>query len=373
MPQPAILFGHTATTALARGFDRMAEMLALTLGPTQGSILNDRGHGKPELLDDSAAAARRILALPDRATDVGAMLMRNIAWRVHLRAGDGVATTAALAQAILRDALRCLRAGGNAMAIRRGVERAGQAALAGIARQTRPVADEELLTQVAQTITGDSALSLVLGEMFDVLGPTAYITVEDYVAPYLERAYFAGGRWKAALASPYLITDPGGRRAVQDDCRVVLSAGGIKTADEVMPLLTLLGASEKRTVLLVADAIEEEALRTLVTNHDRGGIKAVVVNLRGSPAGRDADMADMAILTGATVLGPAIGRSMASVTAADLGHARRAEATAEELVISGGAGEEQARQASIAQLRARLAALSETEDERDLLRLRLAV
>jgi chaperonin GroEL len=208
--------------------------------------------------------------------------------------------------------------------------------------------------------------------MFDVLGPTAYITVEDYVAPYLERAYFAGGRWKAALASPYLLTDPGGRRAVQDDCRVVLSAGGIETADEVMPLLTLLGASEQRTVLLVADAVEEEALRTLVTNHDRGGIKAVVVNLRGSPTGRDADMADMAVLTGATVLGPATGRSIASVTAADLGHARRAEATAEELVISGGAGEEQARQAIIAQLRARLAALSETEDERDLLRLRLA-
>ena len=143
MPQPAILFGDRATTALARGFDQMAEMLALTLGPTQGSILNDKGHGKPELLDDSAAAARRVLALPDRAADVGAMLMRNIAWRVHLRAGDGVATTAALAQAIVRDALRYLRAGGDAMAIRRGVDRARQVAVAEIARQTRPVEGEE--------------------------------------------------------------------------------------------------------------------------------------------------------------------------------------------------------------------------------------
>jgi chaperonin GroEL len=376
VPQPVILFGDRATSALARGFDQMAEMLALALGPTQGSILNDKGHGKPELLDDSAAAARRVLALPDRAADVGAMLMRNIAWRVHLRAGDGVATTAALAQAIMRGARRYLQAGGDAMAIRRGIDRARQVAVAEIARQSRPVEGEEVLTQVAQTVTGDPALSLVLGEMFDVLGPTAHITVEDYAAPYLERAYFAGGRWKAALASPYLITDPAGRRAVQDDCRVLLWAGRIETADDVIPLLTLLGASDDRTVLLVADAVEEDALRALVTNHDRGMIRVVVVNLRNSGAGRDADMADLAVLTGATVLGPAVGRSMASVTAADLGRVRRAEATAEELVISGGGGGggggAQARQTCIAQLRARLAALSELDVERDPLRLRLA-
>ncbi len=372
MPQPAILFGDRATTALARGFDQMAEMLALTLGPTQGNILNDKGHGKPELLDDSAAAARRVLALPDRAANVGAMLMRNIAWRVHLRAGDGVATAAVLAQAIVRDALRYLQAGGDAMAMRRGVEQARQVAIAGIARQTQPLTGEEALTQVAQTVTGDPALSLVLGEMFDVLGPTAHITVEDYVAPYLERAYFAGGRWKAALASPYLITDPAGRRAVQDDCRVLLWAGRIETADDIIPLLTLLGATDERTVLLVADAVDEAALRALVTNHDRGTIKAVVVNLRSTGASRDPDLADLAVLTGATVLGPALGRSIASVTAADLGRARRAEATAEELVISEGGGETQARQAYVAQLRARLAALPELDDGRDPLRLRLA-
>lgn len=372
MPQPAILFGDRATTALARGFDQMAEMLALTLGPTQGSILNDKGHGKPELLDDSAAAARRVLALPDRAADVGAMLMRNMAWRVHLRAGDGVATAATLAQAILRDALRYLQAGGDAMAIRRGVERAQQVAVAGITRQTQPVAGEEVLTQVAQTITGDPALSLVLGEMFDVLGPTAHITVEDYVAPYLERAYFAGGRWKAALASPYLITDLAGRRAVQDDCQVLLWAGRIETAEDVVPLLMLLSNSEERTILLVADTIEEAALRALVTNHDRGAIKAVVVNLRSTSASRGPDLADLAVVTGATVLDPAVGHSLASVTAADLGRARRAEATAEELVISGGGGGTQTRQAHIAQLRARLEALPELNDERDALRLRLA-
>ncbi len=372
MPQPAILFGDRATTALARGFDQMAEMLALTLGPTQGSILNDKGHGKPELLDDSAAAARRVLALPDRAADVGAMLMRNIAWRVHLRAGDGVATAAALAQAILRDAQRYLQAGGDAMAIRRGVERARQVAIAELARQTQPVAGEEALTQVAQTVTGDPGLSLVLGEMFDVLGLTAHITVEDYVAPYLEHAYFSGGRWKAALASPYLITDPAGRRAVQDDCRVLLWAGRIETAEDVIPLLTLLGNSEERTVLLVADAVEEAAFRALVTNHDRGAIRAVVVNLRSNGASGDPDLADLAILTGATILGPTLGRSMTSVKAADLGRTRRAEATAEELVVSGGGGEAQTRQTYVAGLRARLAALSETDAERDPLRLRLA-
>ena len=161
------------------------------------------------------------------------------------------------------------------------------------------------------TLTGDPALSLVLSEMFDALGPTAHITVEDYVAPYLERAYYDGGRWNARLASPYLITDPANGRAAQEECRVALASGRIETAEEIVPLLVLLGQSEERTLLLVADAVEEDALQALVTNHHRGGLKAVAATWRSAGPGRIADLADLAVLTGATVLGAEVGRTMA--------------------------------------------------------------
>lgn len=372
MARPAVLFSEKAVLALKQGFDQIAELLALTLGPTQGNILSDRETGSPELLSDSATIARRILELPDQATNVGAMLMRNVAWRVHRRAGDGVATAAVLAQAILREAFRYTQAGGNAMLLKRGIGRATQAALAELAAQARPVTDEEDLTLVAETITAEPALSLVLGEMFDVLGPTAHITIEDYVAPYLERAYYDGGRWIARHQSPYLITDAAGRRAVQNDCQVVLFAGPLKTLAEVQPLLELLARLDKRQLLLVAHEVSGEALVTLVTNHQQDTIKSVVVALHRPANRRAEDFKDLAMITGANLIESEIGQNLNSLTPADLGHVRRAEATPDALIINGGGGAWPARRAYIEQLQTRLSRLSELDEERDELQLRLA-
>src|SRR5262245_42443113 len=166
----------------------MAELLAITLGPTQGNIINDLESGSTEVLTDSAAIARRVLALPGQASNVGAMMVRNLAWRVNTRAGDGVATAAVLAQALLREAVRYTQAGGNPQLIKQGVEQAARIALEALSAQAQPIEDEEALTHLAEVLTAEPKLSLVLGEMFDILGPTAHILVEDYVAPYLERA-----------------------------------------------------------------------------------------------------------------------------------------------------------------------------------------
>lgn len=370
--KPAILFADDATTALMRGFDQLARLLAVTLGPTQGNILNQRQYNPPEVLADSATIARRVLALPDRAESVGAMLMRNLAWRAHLRAGDGVATTAVLARAILRESVRYVQAGGNLMELKRGLDQAAQIAVLRLLAQARPVTDEEELTQVAETITAEPKLSLVLGEMMDVLGPAAHITVEDYVAPYLERVYYDGGRWTARLESPYFITDNAGRRAIQNDCQVVIYAGEVKTARDVQPLLELLARLKNNRLLLAAHQIGGEALSALIINHQRDKIKTIAVSLR-RPAGlRADDLADLALITDATLLGGETGRTLAGIKPADLGRVRRAEATPDYLVISGGGGNLTARRAAIEQFQARLNQLPSADDSRDELRLRLA-
>lgn len=373
MPKPQVLFADKAGYALKQGFDQMAELLSRTLGPTQGAILNERETTKdPEILSDSAVIARRIIALPDRAVDVGAMLLRNVAWRVHKRSGDGVATAAVLAQSILDEAFRVIGAGGNAMLLRRGITQAVEVALAELEAQAQPVSSEESLTHVAETITAEPEISLVLGEMFDVLGPNAHITVEKYMAPYLERVYFDGGRWKAQSVSPYFASDPSGRRAVQNDCAVILFAGRLKTVEDVQPLLELLVKAEKKTLLLVTYGIEGEALTTLVLNHQRDKIKLVAVDMRRPATQRTSDMKDLAILTGATLLSAETGDTAARITADHLGQVKRAEASAEELVISAGGGDPGVRREQIDVLQARLAALSETDDDREELILRLS-
>jgi chaperonin GroEL len=367
-----VLFADKAVLSLKQGFDQMAELLALTLGPTQGNILNARETSSPELLGDAATIARRVIALPGQAANVGAMLMRNMAWRTHLRAGDGVATTAVLAQAIFREAFRYVQAGGNAMLVKRGLERAVPIVLSELAAQAQAVADEERLTQVAQAITAEPALSLILGEMFEVLGAQAHITIEDYVAPYLERVYYDGGRWTARLESHYFMTDQIGKRAVQNDCPVALLAGPVKTLDDIQPLLELLAQQKKRQVLLVAYEVSGEALGVLVANHQKESFKIVAVSPRRPANRRMEDFEDLAVISGANLLRSEWGQTLAHLTPTDLGYVRRVVATANDMVISGGGGAASARREHIQNLQAHLGLLPETDEERDELRLRLA-
>jgi chaperonin GroEL len=372
VPKPAVLFADQVTGALKRGFDQMAELLAITLGPTQGNILNELTDGAPELLTDSATIARRVLALPGQASNVGAMLVRSLAWRVNSRAGDGAATAAVLAQAILREATRYTQAGGNAMLVKQGIEQATQVALETLAAQAQPVKDEEELTRLAETLTAEPGLSLILGEMFDVLGETAHIVIEDYVAPYLERVYYDGGRWGARLQSNYFITDQPGHRAVQTDCQVLIYAGRLNTLPEVQPILELLARHKKKQLLLVAYEVTGEALGALVLNHQKDIIKSIVVGSRRPANRRAEDLADLGLITGAKVIGGEWGETLANLSLADLGSVRRAEAGGDHLVVSGGGGDPALRRDHLQELQAQLARMPETDDDRDDLIVRVA-
>jgi chaperonin GroEL len=358
---------------LKRGFDTLAQALAVTLGPTQGIVLSDpENRSKPELLNDAATIARRILALPQRSEDVGAMLLRNLVWRMQLKAGDGCAMTAVLAQAILDQAYRYKAAGANAMVLQRGLRRATEAAIDALEQMAQPVRDEEDLTGVAASITAEPDLSLILGEMFDILGPDAYITIEDYVAPYLEREYQEGGRWSGRLVSPYLITDPARRRAVLANCVVALFAGPVTELEQVQPLLELVAQRQSPRLVLVAHEIKGAALTMLVTNHQQKKIQTIGVALRRPANKRRTDFEDLAVLTGAEVLTPELGRSLATIKAEDLGLARRVEADPDTMVVVGDPQHAAAVRHQIETLRARLADLPPDDEAVDELRFRLA-
>jgi chaperonin GroEL len=372
MPTPQILNGERATVALKRGFDQLCDLVAVTLGPTQGIILSKHEtRTAPEIISDAATIVRRIIAVPDRAQDVGAMLARNLVWRQHLRAGDGCAIAAIIAQKILDEGQRLVTAGHNPMMLRRGIDRASQVAVKALREMARPSKTEEL-TQLAQTITNDETLSIVLAEIFTKLGADAHVSIEEYLAPYIEREFYEGGRWNGKLVSPYLITDTARRRAIIQDCHVVLYNGEVKSVDDVRRILEIVLDTKWHHVALIAREISGMALTTLVLNHQQSKIKVIAAELREIESKRKNDFDDLAALTGATVLSPELGRPLEKIEPDDLGASPRIEADADELIVVGGEGDAESIKKQASLIRARIDMLKETDDEIKDSRFRLA-
>lgn len=361
-----------ASARLLRGFDQLAEALAVTLGPNRGGVLMQSERGSvPVRLESAAAIARRVIALPDRAEDVGAMILRNMVWRVHQNVGDGGATTAVLAQAIAAKAARYIAAGANPVLVKGGILAAGQAVGAALTASARPVQGEGDLIAVARAVTDHEQLSLLLGEIFDLLGPHGHVTVEKYAARYLERVYLNGGRWRAQLASPYMVTAAPLKKAVLIKCRVALFGGTVEAVDEVRPLLELLAAQENARVLIVAYGFKGDALNALVSIHATGKIKIAAAALRRDVNQRRNDLADLALLTRAAVFSTEAGRPLAEITLEDLGSAQRIEAGREDLVVVGGTGQRAEIRAQIEVLNNRLLALAPNDQARQEVQLRL--
>lgn len=372
MNRPTVVFLPQALLGLQRGFDRLADLLLLTLGPTQGVVLSSTNlASKPELLADSATIARRITAVPDPLENTGLMLLRGLVWRMHERAGDGGATAAVLARAILTHTLRSVAAGANAMQVSRGILQAAHLVSHRLGELSRTVGSEDDLVAVARAVTGHTQLSLVLGELFHLLGPQASITIEDYQAPYLEREYLEGGRWASSLASPVLVTVPALQRAIQPECQVALYDGVLSTAAELVPLLELAGSRGSGHLLLVAHKITAEATTLLASTHSTTGLKIVAVSLTRAGEKASTDLADLATLCGGQVISPVMGRRLQHVRPADLGQARRVEADQQDLFVTGGAGDPAGTRRQIEILDRRLKDLPLADDGRGELEMRL--
>jgi len=349
MSKPAVLTSPQAFLQLKQGFDKFGDLLTLTLGPVGGMVLSStEHHDAPETLNDAAIIARRVLAFPDSAQNVGAMLMRNIVWRTHQRVGDGGAITAALAQSLLTHAARYVTAGANPVQVNQGILKGVNIASESLQNLSQPIQDDDLIS-IAQSVTMQSDLSVIMGEMFDILGNQAHITVENYMAPYLERTYINGGRWEAGLISPYLITSPATRQAILQDVWVVIYDGDVREAGEVTNLLYLAEAASKSTqkpfhLLLVANEISGDALNVLVSAHTQGrgkedkGIQIVAAKTKRPGERHRTDLLDLATLTGSKIISPKEGRTLGHVRQGDLGFAQRAVASSEELFVIEGKG-----------------------------------
>lgn len=372
---------YVATEATARkhmrlGINRMADVLAPTLGPAgtpvvvEGNIRN-----KYDLLDDAATVARRIVSLGDPRLDVGAMLVRNVVWRVSQRAGDGGATAAVLMRAILEGGLRQITAGANAMQLVRGIRLGLDAACASLFAQARPCGDESQLAAAARTVTRDGDLSAILGEMSYLLGPDAPVQIETYVAPYLQREYVAGAVYKAKISSAHFYTESERKRAAATAPAIALLDSNLHTAEQAIGLLNATLQASCASLLIVAPDVSGAALQLLVANHvqppdkRKVAVLATTITLLGEE--RTWAMRDLALLSGATIFGAPSGKTPVKATPADLGRALRAEFSSEKLAVIAEPARRAAVQQEIADLRHRLDGMSLDDEGRPALERRL--
>jgi chaperonin GroEL len=376
MNRPSVTKQPTTSQHLQQGIDRFAQLLAPTFGPTGGHVAYlDPDKSTPELIDDSATVVRRIISLGDPTLDIGAMIMRNLVWRVGERAGDGGAMACILAHAIFTEALRMASAGLNVMQLARGIRAATETAVASLRAQAWPVATEDELSNVALTVTKERPLAAVIGELSALLGPHGHVVIQDYVAPFLEWQYIGGAQTSAQIASMYLYSEPAKSRTVLTNPAVAVLDEPAESADEMIALLEMAVQAGASGLLIVGPRFGNQAVSVIVANYQAQDKKLtpVAVQVKGAGELLRQTLADLALLSGATLLGGQHERNPGRARPSDLGQAQRAEITKDGLVLVPTREKRPTVEQEIEQLRARVASTPNHSEDRENLTKRLAM
>jgi chaperonin GroEL len=332
-----LLFREDARERMQRGIDLLADAVMLTLGPRGRTVILESDYGPPQIVNSGVLVAKSI-ELPDRFENMGAQLLREVASRTSEMAGDGTTTATVLAHAMIREGLRYLAGGMNPMDLRRGIEQGVEAVVAELGRPARPCESSQEIAHVASiSANNDRSIGALLAQAIDRVGRDGAITIEDGsgLASALEAV--DGLQIDRGWLSAYFITDAERQAAVLEDPAILLLDHRLSSLKDLLPLLESL-AKEGRPLLVVAEDVDGEALATLVVNTMRGSLKACAVKAPGFGDRRKAQMQDMAVLCGGTLITEEAGRSLAHATPADLGRARRVEVTKDTTTLIGGAG-----------------------------------
>lgn len=371
--QRSLLSTPHALALLSRGVETLAAPLALTLGPGNRFVLHARTRSACEILTDSSTIARRVARLPERGSNLGAMMLRKMALELHDRFGDGVATAAVMVKAMLREANRRIAAGANPALMARGVRAGVDAALAALEAQARPVAGEDELVALVYGVTGDAALSAVLGQMFDTMGAFATVITQDVPRPCLDYEYIRGGKWDGYVPARLLIPE-GEAALILRHPLIVLANEELTSVDQVQPMLELtLAEPEKPPLLIIARSIADAALTMLTANHLRGALTIGMFVLSSGATLIHDDLEDIAALTGGQVLSEITGSLARDIALRHCGRAAQVMLAENSVTIAGECGLPRAVQQRIAQVRAALKHTPRAQNsDWDFLRVRLA-
>ena len=327
-----IVFEEEARKALLRGIDAVADAVKVTLGPKGRNVILQKKFGAPQIVNDGVTIAKEI-ELKDNLENAGAQLLKEVSSKTNDVAGDGTTTASVLAQAIVREGLRNLTAGANPMSMKRGIDKAVEVAINKIKDLSRSVNTKEEIAQVAGISAGNnSEIGELIAEAMDKVGHDGVITVEESKSFGTNLKVVEGMQFDKGYISPYFVTDPERMEAVLEDAYVLCVNKKINLIADLVPVLEQV-ARDGRSLLLIAEDVEGEALATLVVNTMRKVLRAVAVKAPGFGDRRKAMLEDIAILTGGQMFTEELGIKLENITTDMMGVAKRVTVTKDETTI----------------------------------------
>ena len=347
-----IIFDEDVRHHIKRGIDTLTDAVKVTLGPKGRTVALDRKFGAPNVIDDGVTIAKDI-ELPDPFENMGVQLVKEAASKTNDACGDGTTTSTLLAHAIISEGFKNVAAGADAMALKRGVEKATRAIIDELKRASTEVKGKAQISQVGTITAKDSEIGDLIAEVMEKVGKDGVITVEESKGIRYETEYVEGMQFDRGYISPYFITNAERMEAVLEDPFILIYDKKISAVKDILPVLEKILQTSKN-LLIVAEDIDGEALATLVVNKLRGTLNVVAVKAPGFGDRRKAMLEDIAILTGGKVISEDVGRKLESATIDDLGKARRVTCDKDNTTIVEGKGSEEAIKARIKQIKVQI-------------------
>ncbi len=364
-----IVHGEQSRAAILRGVNQLADAVKITLGPKGRNVVLDKKYGSPTITKDGVTVAKEI-ELKDARENMGAQMVREVASKTSDVAGDGTTTATVLAQAIFREGVKTVAAGANPMALKRGIDKAVERATREIKKMSKPVTGSMIAQVGTISANGDHSIGELIAEAMDKVGKDGVITVEESKTMETALEVVEGMQFDRGYLSPYFVTDAETMKAVLENPVILLSEKKISAMRDMLPILEQV-AKLGKSILIIAEDVEGEALATLVVNRLRGTINVAAVKAPGFGDRRKAMLEDIAILTGGKVISEDLGIKLENVKLEDLGTARRVTIDKENTTIIDGGGETSDLQGRVKTLKAQIED-STSDYDREKLQERLA-
>ena len=370
MSAKEVLFDVKAREKLARGVDKLANAVKVTLGPKGRNVAIEKSFGAPVITKDGVTVAKEI-ELDDKFENMGAQLVKEVASKTSDAAGDGTTTATILAQAIYHEGVKLVAAGRNPMAIKRGIDKGVEALIAELANLAKPTRDQKEIAQIGTiSANSDATIGNIIAEAMAKVGKEGVITVEEAKGLETTMDVVEGMRFDRGYLSPYFVTNAEKMQCELDNPYILCSEKKISSMKDMLPVLEQV-AKVNRPLLILAEDVEGEALATLVVNKLRGALQVVAVKAPGFGDRRKAMLQDIAILTGGQVASDDTGTKLENMALTDLGTAKRVVIDKENTTIVDGAGKKEEITARVKQIRAQVEE-STSDYDREKLQERLA-
>ena len=344
-----IIYGEEARKSLQAGIDKLADTVKITLGPKGRNVVLDKKFGAPLITNDGVTIAKEI-DLDDPFENMGAQLVKEVSTKTNDAAGDGTTTATLLAQALIREGMKNVTAGANPMVIKRGIEKAVDASVEEIKKNSRKVGNNDEIARVATVSSGSETVGKLIAEAMEKVSADGVITIEESKTAETYSEVVEGMQFDRGYISPYMATDADKMVADLDDPYILITDKKISVIQDILPLLEQIVKTGSK-LLIIAEDIEGEALTTLILNKLRGTFNCVAVKAPGFGDRRKEMLKDIAILTGGQVITSELGIELADATIDMLGRAKQVKVSKENTIIVDGMGDSQAIKDRVSQIR----------------------